>query len=92
MRQRHLTEHIGGGSNQNKISAAQAECIKAQGGGEQTGRIVGGSVGTIAAAPLANVPVVGWVLAGAATMIGMNEGAEIGGNMAKDLSDACQVD
>ena len=50
------------------------------------------SVGTIAAAPLANVPVVGWVLAGAATMIGMNEGAEIGGNMAKDLSDACQVD
>jgi len=28
----------------------------------------------------------------AATMIGMNEGAEIGGNMAKDLSDACQVD
>ena len=58
----------------------------------ETGRIVGGSVGTIAAAPLANVPVVGWVLAGAATMIGMNEGAEIGGNMAKDLSDACQVD
>ena len=86
------TEHIGGGSNENKISAAQAECIKAQGGGEQTGRIVGGSVGTIAAAPLANVPVVGWVLAGAATMIGMNEGAEIGGNMAKDLTDACQVD
>ena len=34
----------------------------------------------------------GWVLAGAATMIGMNEGAEIGGNMAKDLSDACKVD
>ena len=86
------TEHIGGESSENKISAAQAECIKAQGGGEQTGRIVGGSVGTIAAAPLANVPVVGWVLAGAATMIGMNEGAEIGGNMAKDLSDACQVD
>jgi len=25
-------------------------------------------------------------------MIGMNEGAEIGGNMAKDLTDACQVD
>ena len=86
------TEHIGGGSKENKISAAQAECIKAQGGGEQTGRIVGGSVGAIAAAPLANVPVVGWGLAGAATMIGMNEGAEIGGNMAKDLSDACQVD
>jgi hypothetical protein len=85
-------QHVGGGSNEKKISAAQVECIKARGGGEQTGRLVGGSVGTIAAAPLANVPIVGWVLAGAATMIGMNEGAEIGGNMVEDLNDACQVD
>lgn len=85
-------QHVGGGSNEKKISAAQVECIKARGGGEQTGRLVGGSVGTIAAVPLANVPIVGWVLAGAATMIGMNEGAEIGGNMVEDLNDACQVD
>ena len=86
------TEHIGGGNNEKKLSAAQVECLKARGSGEGTGRIVGGSVGTIAAAPLANVPIVGWVLAGAATMIGMNEGAEIGGNMVEDLSEACQVD
>jgi len=85
-------QHIGGGSEEKKLSAAQVECLKARGSGEGTGRIVGGSVGTIAAAPLANVPIVGWVLAGAATMIGMNEGAEIGGNMVEDLNEACQVD
>jgi len=30
---------------------------------------------------------VGWVLAGAATMLGMEQGAEIGGQMAMDFAD-----
>ena len=65
-------------------------CIKAIGGGEQTGRIGGGSVGAaVATTGLASVPFVGWVLAGAATMIGMDQGAEIGGNMAEDLNKEC---
>ena len=54
----------------------------------QTDVVVGGDV----APAFTNIPFVGWVLAGAATMIGMNEGAEIGGNMVEDLNDACQVD
>ena len=72
-------------------SEARSEaCIKAIGGGEQTGRIVGGSVGAaVATTGLASVPFVGWVLAGAATMIGMDQGAEIGGNMAEDLNKEC---
>ena len=70
--------------------AKSEECIKAIGGGEQTGRIVGGSVGAaVATTGLASVPFVGWVLAGAATMIGMDQGAEIGGNMAEDLNKEC---
>ena len=85
-------QHIGGGSEEKKLSAAQVECLKARGSGEGTGRLVGGSVGTIAAAPLANVPIVGWVLAGAATLIVMNEGAEICVIMVEYLNDACQVD
>ena len=65
-------------------------CIEAIGGGKQTGRIVGGSVGAaVATTGLASVPFVGWVLAGAATMIGMDQGAEIGGNMAEDLNKEC---
>ena len=83
---RHLSSRSG-----SKMSAAQEECIKAAGGGEQTGRIVGGSVGAaVATTGLASVPYVGWVLAGAATMLGMEQGAEIGGSMAKDFSGACQ--
>ena len=66
-------------------------CIKAKGGGEGTGKMVGGALGTAAVTNtgLASVPIVGWVLAGAATMVGMNQGAEIGGNMAEDFSKEC---
>ena len=70
-----------------KISAAKAKCIKAAGGGEQTGRIVGGSVGdAVGTSGLASIPYVGWVLSGAATMLGMEQGAEIGGQMAMDFA------
>jgi hypothetical protein len=78
------------GKGEKKISAKTLDCIKSVGGGEQTGRIVGGSIGAAAGSGLSSVPYVGWVLAGAATMMGMNEGAEIGGDMAKGMSDACQ--
>ena len=68
---RHLQDRPVG-----KISAARDKCIKAAGGGEQTGRIVGGSVGAaVGTSGLASVPYVGWVLAGAATMLGMEQGA-----------------
>ena len=70
-----------------KTEAAEVACIKAQGGGESTGRIVGGGIGASVGTSLASVPYVGWVLAGAATMIGMDQGAEIGGTMAKDFAD-----
>ena len=79
---RHLQDRDAG-----KISAAKAKCIKAAGGGEQTGRIVGGSVGAaVGTSGLASIPYVGWVLAGAATMLGMEQGGEIGGQMARDFA------
>ena len=65
-------------------------CIKAIGSGEGTGRMVGASLGgAVATTGVASIPFVGWVLAGAATMIGMDQGAEIGGNMAEDISKEC---
>ena len=66
-------------------------CIKAKGGGEGTGKMVGGALGTAAVTNtgLASVPIVGWVLAGAVTMMGMDQGAEIGGQMAEDLAKEC---
>ncbi len=79
---RHLSDRSG-----SKINAAEVACIKAEGGGESTGRIVGGGVGASVGTTLASVPYVGWVLAGAATMIGMDQGADIGGTMARDFAD-----
>ena len=84
--------HLGGGEDSPKLSAAQVACIEAAGGGKQTGRIVGGSIGaTVASSGLASIPYVGWVLAGAATVFGMEQGAEIGGQMATEFAD-CDLD
>ena len=77
------------GEGEKKLSAKTIECIKARGSGEGTGRLVGGSVGASVGSGLSSIPFVGWVLAGAASMIGMNEGAELGGDLAEQFSDAC---
>ena len=67
-------------------------CIKKKGGGEGTGRMVGGAAGAavVTQTGIASIPIIGWVLAGAATMIGMDQGAEIGGQMAEDLAKECK--
>ena len=75
--------------NEKKISAKTEECIEARGGGKSTGRIVGGSVGAAVAPSVSSVPFVGWVLAGAATMIGMNKGADLGADIAESINDDC---
>ena len=64
-------------------------CIKAIGGAEGTGRLVGSSVGAAAAPALSGIPFVGWVAAGWVTMFSGNQGAEIGGNMAESMSKDC---
>ena len=72
-------------SNEAKSEA----CIKAIGGAEGTGSLVGSSIGASAAPSLANIPYVGWVAAGWVTMFGGNQGADIGGQMAEDLNKDC---
>ena len=74
------------------LSPSEIACIKKKGGGEGTGRMVGGAAGAavVTNTGLASIPIVGWVLAGAATMIGMEQGAEIGGTMAEDLAKECK--
>ena len=86
------SRHLEGKSDP-KISAAQLKCIKAAGGGESTGKIVGGSIGaSVASSGIASIPYVGWVLAGAATLFGMEQGAEIGGQMAMDFAECDMID
>ena len=64
-------------------------CIKAIGGAEGTGRLVGSSIGASAAPTPSNIPFIGWVAAGWVTMFSGNQGAEIGGQMAEDLNKNC---
>ena len=77
------------GTDTKKQSAEYIECIKAIGGGESTGRVVGTSVGTAAAPALSGIPFVGWLAAGWVAMFGGNQGADVGGDMAKSMTEAC---
>tara|TARA_Y100001970_G_scaffold99692_1_gene125306 strand:- start:4230 stop:4838 length:609 start_codon:yes stop_codon:yes gene_type:complete len=76
----------GGGELTDKTVA----CIEAVGGGKQTGRLVGTSVGTAVAPSVSGIPFVGWLAAGWVAMFGGNQGAEIGGNMVSDLNENCE--
>ena len=75
----------GGGEVTDKTVA----CIEAVGGGKQTGRLVGTSVGTAVAPSVSGIPFVGWLAAGWVAMFGGNQGAELGGNMAEELNENC---
>ena len=81
--------HNKNGSTETTASGKSEACIKAIGGAEGTGRLVGSSVGAAAAPCLSSIPFVGWVAAGWVTMFSGNQGAEIGGNMAEDLNKNC---
>ena len=69
-----------------ELSDKTIACIEARGGGKSTGKIVGGGIGAAAGSSLSGIPFVGWVLTGAATMIGMDAGGEIGGTMAESYA------
>ena len=84
-------DSAGGGTPGKSISDKTIACIKAEGGGESTGKIVGGGIGATVGSSLTGIPYVGWVLAGAATMIGMDQGADIGGSMSRSIND-CDPD
>ena len=88
----HEQYYLSPSKSEGGLTAQQIACIKKQGAGEGTGRLVGGSLGTAAVTQtgMASIPIIGWVLAGATTMIGMDQGAEIGGHMAADFAKECE--
>ena len=74
----------------NSVTGSKSEaCIEAIGSGKGTGKMVGASVGAAVAPRVTGIPFVGWVLAGAATMMGMDAGSDVGGSMAESLSGEC---
>ena len=63
------------------------ECIEAIGGGKQSGRIVGSSIGASVAPAFANIPFVGWIATGWITMFGGEQGSNIGGDIVSEFKD-----
>ena len=80
-----------GGESLGKMSAKTVECIEAAGGGKQTGRMVGASLGSAAASYVTGIPYIGWVVAGWMTMFGQDKGSEIGADIATTMSD-CDIE
>ena len=78
--------HLQGGEV-GKLTAQKIECIKAEGGGENAGRLVGTSIGASAAPMFSGIPYIGWLAAGWVAMFSGNTGAEIGGEVATMMKD-----
>ena len=76
---RHTQRDTGG------LNSAEVACIKAEGAGGSTGGVIGASVGAQAAPALSNIPIIGWVAGGWATMFGQKTGANLGGDIAKAI-------
>ena len=77
--------HLGGAEG--KLTAQNLECIKAEGAGESTGRMIGASVGAGVAPIFTSIPYVGWLISGWAVMLGQDKGADIGGDIATMMKD-----
>jgi len=86
------TYTMGGGVNKEPtegtlMTEKDLACLKVEGSGNSTGRVVGASVGVKAAPLFSNVPIVGWLAAGFVTMFAQDKGSEIGGQVARDFND-----
>jgi len=84
-------KHLQGGSL-GKLTAQNLECIKAEGAGESTGRMVGASVAAGISPIFTGIPYVGWLISGWAVMLGQDTGADIGGEVATMLKDCEEVE
>ena len=81
----------GGGSGSvsesSELTDKQIACIKAEGSGEATGKLAAASITAPITPALTEIPYVGWLVAGFFNMFGQKQGAEIGGQMARDFQD-----
>ena len=80
---------VNGNTAVGKLSAQDVACIKAEGGGASTGRVVGASMGAAAAPAFTGIPFIGPVLGGLIALGGADQGGKIGGQLATEFNDAC---
>ena len=70
-----------GAVDEKKIAKSE-ECIKAEGGGESNGALVGASVATGLTPLVTGIPYIGWLASGWLVMFGQDVGSQIGGEIA----------
>ena len=80
-------EGSGSVSESSELTEKQIACIKAEGSGEATGKLAAASITAPITPALTEIPYVGWLVAGFFNMFGQKQGAEIGGQMARDFKD-----
>ena len=82
-------QHIAGTqseiSEEGKNNARSEECIKAEGGGESNGALVGASVASGFAPAVAGIPYIGWLASGWLVMFGSDVGSSVGAEIASNI-------
>ena len=82
------TRNIGGGADEEgKLSAKDVECIKAEGGAQAQGAMVGTSIVASATPMLTGIPYIGWLAGGWANLLGQRAGSSIGSEVSSILND-----
>jgi hypothetical protein len=82
------TRNIGGGADEEgKLSAKDVECIKAEGGAQAQGAMVGTSIVASATPMLTGIPYIGWLAVGWANLLGQRAGSAVGSEVASVFND-----
>ena len=82
------TRNIGGGADEEgKLSAKDVECIKAEGGAQAQGAMVGTSIVASATPMLTGIPYIGWLAVGWANLLGQRAGSAVGSEVSSILND-----
>lgn len=82
------TRNIGGGvDEEGKLTAQAVECIKAEGGAQAQGAMVGTSIAASAAPMLTGIPYIGWLAVGWANLLGQRAGSTVGSEVSSILND-----
>ena len=82
------TRNIGGATTEEGKSARDIECIVADAGARSQGAMAGSAIAAGVAVPaVMNIPYVGWLAAGWATLLGQNVGSAVGSEVGQIFND-----
>jgi hypothetical protein len=73
-------------SDEGKLSAEDVKCIKAEGGGQSNGALVGASVASSFVPMVTSIPYIGWLASGWLVMFGQDMGSQVGGEISNRIN------